>query len=57
MKIYYLEVIIGDKISKREIHATSLITGNSNYSFYENKTLVALYPINNTIISSIEPEE
>jgi hypothetical protein len=57
MKIYYLEVIIGDKISKREIYATSLITGNSNYSFYENKTLVALYPINFTIISSIEPEE
>lgn len=57
MKIYYLELIIGDKISKREIHATSLNTGNLNYSFYENNTLVALYPINNTVIYSIETLE
>ena len=52
---YHLQLIIGDKLEQRTIIATSHYGNNLHYNFYEDAEIIAAYPINYTIIYSIEP--
>ena len=55
MKKYYLEVIGGSNPNQLYIvNADYLIIGTSYYKFEVNGNVVAMYPIERTIIKSIE---
>ena len=55
MKKYYLEVIGGSNPNQLYIvNADYLIIGTSYYKFEVNGNVVAIYPIDRTVIKSIE---
>ena len=55
MKKYYLEVIGGSNPNQLYIvNADYLIIGTSYYKFEVNGNVVAIYPIERTVIKSIE---
>ena len=55
MKKYYLEVIGGSNPNQLYIvNADYLIIGTSYYKFEVNGNVVAMYPIERTVIKSIE---
>jgi hypothetical protein len=55
MKKYYLEVIGGSNPNQLYVvNADEFMIGNSCYTFSVNYNVVAMYPIERTIIKSIE---
>ena len=55
MKKYYLEVIGGSNPNQLYIvNADYLIIGTSYYKFEVNGNVVAMYPIERTVVKSIE---
>jgi hypothetical protein len=63
MKKYYIKVIVGNTLENFTVFAeyyhstTNNSTSSGNYAFYADKELVACYPIERTIIVSIEKIE
>lgn len=58
MKKYNLIVLAGHTHWDVTVFATQITYGNhGSYVFYDDKTLVASYPIDRTIISSVEDLE